>query len=80
MPRRINCKPTTQQDEREGGVPWEGTETAGRREMYKEESEVKERGKGRIYKMEEKERKKKKRDCQPLFGVNQKGPCSHRVG
>lgn len=60
MPRRINCKPTTQQDEREGGVPWEGTETAGRREMYKEESEVKERGKGRIYKMEEKERKKKK--------------------
>lgn len=78
MPRRINCKPTTQQDEREGGVPWEGTETAGRREMYKEESEVKERGKGRIYKMEEKEKKKK--DCQPLFGVNQKGPCSHRVG
>lgn len=61
MPRRINCKPTTQQDEREGGVPWEGTETAGRREMYKEESEVKERGKGRIYKMEEKERKKKKK-------------------
>lgn len=48
--------------------------------MYKEESEVKERGKGRIYKMEEKERKKKKKDCQPLFGVNQKGPCSHRVG
>lgn len=40
-------------------MPWEGTETAGRREMYKEESEVKERGKGRIYKMEEKERKKK---------------------
>lgn len=42
-------------------MPWEGTETAGRREMYKEESEVKERGKGRIYKMEEKERKKKKK-------------------
>lgn len=51
MPRRTNCKPTTQQDEREGEAGWEETETGGgeeRREVDRREAKKDVKVEGRI--------------------------------